>query len=368
MPPGRAYPGQAAMKKKKENTYIPPPKSGAYAILVALYMAETNEHLMTLNKQQLQDYAQNYCSSSMTKSKPNSFYTAWSSIKTLIDKGLVDRQISKNSVYSLTYQGRDLAKKLVEFQEGATQEGANSKDRSTENGRNHLEQPGDSSKGLSRLDRLDQMYRERANLLDDADTNSNGSKVSNQPVTISDSDAIFFSRDDDSNNSDAAICAPTQDSTNPNGSFTLKAGSYDIYLIVDQREKIEILKKEGISVEKRVLACGDYLWVARPKGSQTNNRTRDLVLDIVVERKRLDDLASSIKDGRFEEQKHRLRTCGIRRPTYLIEDYGRPKNCRLNPAALAQATTNMEVIDGVDGSGSFARITFARRANPRSRV
>ena len=30
---------------------------------------------------------------------------------------------------------------------------------------------------------------------------------------------------------------------------------------------------------------------------------RELVLDYIVERKRMDDLCSSIKDGRFKEQK-----------------------------------------------------------------
>ena len=33
---------------------------------------------------------------------------------------------------------------------------------------------------------------------------------------------------------------------------------------------------------------------------------RELVLDYIVERKRMDDLCSSIKDGRFKEQKVRF--------------------------------------------------------------
>ena len=32
-------------------------------------------------------------------------------------------------------------------------------------------------------------------------------------------------------------------------------------------------------------------------------KRRELVLDYVIERKRMDDLCSSIKDGRFKEQK-----------------------------------------------------------------
>ena len=40
---------------------------------------------------------------------------------------------------------------------------------------------------------------------------------------------------------------------------------------------------------------------------------------ILIERKRIDDLASSIKDKRYAEQKSRLEECSKYRPFYLIE-------------------------------------------------
>lgn len=46
-----------------------------------------------------------------------------------------------------------------------------------------------------------------------------------------------------------------------------------------------------------------------------------MMLDWIVERKRLDDLVGSIKDGRFHEQKFRLRRSGIKNVIYLIEEF-----------------------------------------------
>ena len=45
-----------------------------------------------------------------------------------------------------------------------------------------------------------------------------------------------------------------------------------------------------------------------------------ILLDHLLERKRLDDLIYSIKDGRFHEQKFRLRRSGARSVIYLVED------------------------------------------------
>jgi len=82
---------------------------------------------------------------------------------------------------------------------------------------------------------------------------------------------------------------------------------------------------------------GDFAWIAKC-GDQ------ELVLDCVVERKRSDDLASSIKDGRYAEQKHRLVTSGIKRKIYLIEEYNRFATGGITDQALLQAQMNTQVI------------------------
>jgi crossover junction endonuclease MUS81 len=90
------------------------------------------------------------------------------------------------------------------------------------------------------------------------------------------------------------------------------SGSYDIILLLDNREIkskkdrsgiLDRLNTVGVAVEQRALPLGDMLWIARRKDGLVED---ECVLDFVVERKRLDDLTSSVKDGRFHEQKVRF--------------------------------------------------------------
>lgn len=55
------------------------------------------------------------------------------------------------------------------------------------------------------------------------------------------------------------------------------------------------------------------------KNAQKAPLFTDYVLDFIVERKTADDLAASIMDGRYEEQKYRLKNCGINNVVYLVE-------------------------------------------------
>ena len=82
----------------------------------------------------------------------------------------------------------------------------------------------------------------------------------------------------------------------------------------------------GVAFDVRRLNVGDFTWIAREKASPlpgglcllTLNMilsiiattgqlglpvSREVVLEHIVERKRIDDLAGSIMDGRFAEQK-----------------------------------------------------------------
>ena len=63
----------------------------------------------------------------------------------------------------------------------------------------------------------------------------------------------------------------------------------------------------------------------------------DYVLDFIVERKTADDLAASIMDGRYEEQKFRLKNCGINNVIYLVE--GTPgQYCKIPEQVLKKAS------------------------------
>ena len=90
-------------------------------------------------------------------------------------------------------------------------------------------------------------------------------------------------------------------------SFT--SNSWSLLLLADARERDVPLNNS----EMRGLSIGDFCWVWRKGGEERTT-------GVVVERKKLDDLASSIIDGRYDEQRGRLmRTPGISKVIYLIE-------------------------------------------------
>ena len=82
------------------------------------------------------------------------------------------------------------------------------------------------------------------------------------------------------------------------------------------------------------MALGDFAWCF---GNQ--------VLNYIVERKKADDLASSILDGRYKEQKFRLKNSGIDNIFYLFE--GHPSTtCPKTKKELDNALLKTSVQDG----------------------
>lgn len=49
------------------------------------------------------------------------------------------------------------------------------------------------------------------------------------------------------------------------------------------------------------------------------SRVEEFVLDWIVERKRVDDLAASIIDKRYEQQKYWLNASGLKNIMYIVE-------------------------------------------------
>jgi ERCC4-type nuclease len=128
---------------------------------------------------------------------------------------------------------------------------------------------------------------------------------------------------------------------------------YEILLVLDSREIQmqkdrqyfqRLLKIKGINVITRSLDLGDVIWVARKKGHE--NPADELYLDFVVERKRLDDLVSSIKDGRFNEQKGRLKRSCSRKVIYIIEEYDRESANQFSAQAIQTAMSSTQIVDG----------------------
>ena len=104
-----------------------------------------------------------------------------------------------------------------------------------------------------------------------------------------------------------------------NSSFT-----ENIYLIVDLREKgagnenfkVEILNKCSyqIPIEEKNLSLGDFTWIYK---DQLDGE--EYMIDFIIERKTLNDLSSSILDGRYNEQKYRLKNSQYKNTYYLFE-------------------------------------------------
>jgi len=129
--------------------------------------------------------------------------------------------------------------------------------------------------------------------------------------------------------------------------------SWELILLIDTREVktkkdrsflYEQLMKNRINCEKRALPLGDALWIYRHNGPNMK-KPKEYVLDHIIERKKADDLASSIIDGRYVEQKHRLQECGIPNVIYIIE--GDPTSgCAVPELALRTAVNHTKTMSG----------------------
>lgn len=123
---------------------------------------------------------------------------------------------------------------------------------------------------------------------------------------------------------------------------------YEVVLLIDQREqysashplmsRIEEFSKMGVQAELRVLPQGDATWILRKKSTGT-----EWISDYVLERKRVDDLFSSIKSKRYDMQKHLMARSSQRHPMYLIEG---DVNAMEVAAALKTASFTTAVCDG----------------------
>ncbi|GBG23952.1 Crossover junction endonuclease MUS81 [Hondaea fermentalgiana] len=126
---------------------------------------------------------------------------------------------------------------------------------------------------------------------------------------------------------------------------------WELVLLIDMREGSgrdktifqSKLFEHGVNIEKRVLSLGDAMWIVRRK--LMDGKTEEYVLDYIIERKEVSDLGTSIKDGRYSEQKYRLQRCGLSRVIYLVE--GEPSHQSiLKPQALRTAMAETQVRDG----------------------
>ncbi|KAF8217721.1 ERCC4 domain-containing protein [Mycena galopus ATCC 62051] len=130
-----------------------------------------------------------------------------------------------------------------------------------------------------------------------------------------------------------------------------KAGTYTVKLVLDHREQgkndreaiAKALRARGVDVVRRALEIGDVAWIACSKEDGA-----ECALDVVLERKRLDDLVASIinKDNRFHEQKFRLHQSAMSRVLYLVEEYDTQRQKEQWALQISTALSSTQVVDG----------------------
>ncbi|PKY33381.1 hypothetical protein RhiirB3_420509 [Rhizophagus irregularis] len=329
-------------KKQKKatipKTYVPQYRSGSYAIMLALYKSCEFESTPSMTKTELIREAQQYCDASFDMpSAHQKYYTAWSCMKTLLDKDYV----YKNGYpvrFSLTESGLKIAKQMVQTAKS-------------------------QGKVIFPNVDIDQLgarkYAEREISLSVND-NLNYSNDKESGIIALNNSEVFLTNDFNKIGKGQLIRSTTStiSSVSKSNSFCdikpveWAPGTFEVILILDNREvKLkkdrdyiqDTLQQKGLKISVRNLELGDVIWVARKYNSFTQE---EIVLDYIIERKRMDDLISSIKDGRFREQKFRLSRSGIGQIIYLIEDYNLKEVAEFGIDAIKSAMTSTQVLNG----------------------
>ncbi|XP_041635552.1 crossover junction endonuclease MUS81 [Cheilinus undulatus] len=338
--------GGGGRKKKRE--YVPQKRSGGYAVLLTLYrQSQIPGSKGFMFKMELQTEAQLLCDKSFTVPDLGSKYTAWSSVSTLIQKSLVIKTHNP-ARYSLTEEGLALARRLESADPQSKDYADGDREEARSEGEEEEEEDGDP--GVVDLTASDDDEEEEKE--DDREHPAEKLARVSQPrseVNVTSSSGKPQNSQPTGGRKLSGVC--------------LLPGTYEILLCVDfiettggshhrKQELVKELQRNGVSFDVRKLNVGDFLWVAREKvapvpGQLRAPAGRELVLDYIVERKRMDDLCGSIIDGRFREQKFRLKRCGLRRPVYLVEECGKAaSHLSLPETTLQQAIVNTQVVDG----------------------
>ncbi|KAL8804329.1 MAG: hypothetical protein Q9182_002611 [Xanthomendoza sp. 2 TL-2023] len=431
----------AKKPRKSKKPYVPQLRSGAYALILGLSSIEESE---CVSRQQLIELAQPHCDSSFTATKDTtSFYTAWNSMKTLVDKDLVKETSRPQRRYALTDDGWEVADKLKRVGKGDAELPATTGPGEVTTG-SHLrittprsdEDEIDQSRNNSRAGRFAplndtsrvQSHGQGQRLgggINDKYGSSKTGKISGKAAAVNSKapdrvGKVNISFEDDarlaarlqaaednllapmSNNLDFVellsspppkvpepsrrqkspvssriersstkrdLTAPAEPSSKPGSStfvppifdsIHVQPRNFTIELVLDNREirsredrnyiEKELILK-GIRPTVRSLPLGDFFWVAKCTNpdllARHGEEGTEIALDYIIERKRLDDLISSIKDGRFHEQKFRLRRSGVRNVVYLLEDINISEETRTKYyEAVQSAIASTQVVNG----------------------
>lgn len=129
-----------------------------------------------------------------------------------------------------------------------------------------------------------------------------------------------------------------------------KSRREDILLLIDAREMKS--KNDRTFFERNFpksrtlnLSVGDFLWIKDK-----------YIINIIIERKKSSDFISSLSDGRFKEQKKRLKSSGIKNIIYLIEGLKSKESFILN----AVLNTKLEGFTVIETSDIFETVEYVK--------
>ncbi|KOS20441.1 Crossover junction endonuclease MUS81 [Escovopsis weberi] len=322
-------------KPRKPRAYVPAFRSGAYALLIGLatYPEGTSAGM---TKSELIEVAQPHCDASFTApADATKFYTAWNSIKTLEQKELVYERGRPLKRYALTDEGWAVVNRMKQTDQWRAANGGSGDPE--EHGGKRAQSPlslASASRSAERSPSLEVV--EPAVRLAEPTTSPYEHVVSQGRAISGDGDLPSF---------------------HP---IKLPPGSFTVELLLDVREvraktdrdyMQDELAKRGVKPIMRSLELGDVQWIAKVRDpallSRSGAEGDEVVLDWIVERKRLDDLIGSIKDGRFHEQKFRLKRSGVQKVVYIIEEISMDSLAyqRYEEAVLS-AIASTQLVDG----------------------
>nr|CAD7395132.1 unnamed protein product [Timema poppensis] len=337
-----------------------------------------------MTKSELHKEAQPLSDSSFTTPLPGSNYTAWSSMSILVKKGLVSRY-GNPARFSLTKDGEKMAHDLliVGIKDHVLTSGDSnsvaqtckthnsavaSSLRETSNSNTLSSSVTSPSKEMAFLIERQSSQLSVLSSKSDIETSpSYSSKLINSSENSVDNTANKDCRRKAKNKlspmplkKPKPIIEPTTINVQKTGynaesdeTVIFTPGSFEVILLVDTQETsgsskglqndptFSELTNFQIKFEVRHLKVGDFVWVCR-----NHDTNMEIVLPYIIERKRMDDLSKSIKDGRFHEQKFRLKQCGVQNLIYLVESHGNNQHTGLPLATLQQAIVNTQVVDG----------------------
>ncbi|TVY18112.1 Crossover junction endonuclease MUS81 [Lachnellula arida] len=348
-----------AKKPKKARAYVPKVRSGGYGIILALSTLDENSH-SGVTKQEVIELAQPHCDASYTApSDTTKFYTAWKSMDTLNKNDLVYKK-GRPEKYYLTDEGWDVAKRMKNTISGnvdiTSPTRAKKTSSKTAESTPSPPKPSKPKATLSAAAAAGAAALARSSHNDDSFLSLNSSPVrgpapspSVSPTKAKVPDIIPDGQPVESTSSLPQVTP-----------IALPPGSFTVELVLDIREVRSKKDREGVQNElitngvtpiMRALELGDILWVAKMKDPNLLSRLGaegdEVVLDWIVERKRLDDLIASIKDGRFHDQKFRLRKSGLKNVIYLIEEFSlSAENADRYIEAVQSAIASTQVVSG----------------------